>query len=194
MLISSSRLIGTPVMSLQTGGRLAVTKAALIDPRSLFILAFELDGNQLDQHPSFVTVRDIREIGTMGMIVDSSDEFIGLGDVIKIQEVYSFNFKLDNLLVKDEKGRRVGKVNSYSVEPGSFLVKQLRVRRPLLKSLTDTELLIDRSQIVEISNEAVVIKAEDQSVRSHVKAAAGAYTNPFRNTATPQPETINRRQ
>ena len=193
MLISSSRLIGTPVMSLQTGGKLAVTKTAIIDPRNLFILAFELEGHLLDQTPSFLTINDIREIGSMGIIVDSSDEFIGIDDVIKLREVYNFKFLLDNLPVKDKKGKKLGRVDGYSVEPGSFMVKQLKVRRPILKSLTDTELLIDRSQIMEISNDAVVVKSEDEPIRSHVKAAAGAYTNPFRTTATPQPETIDRR-
>lgn len=169
-----------------------MTKTAIIDPRNLFILAFELEGHLLDQTPSFLTINDIREIGSMGIIVDSSDEFIGIDDVIKLREVYNFKFLLDNLPVKDKKGKKLGRVDGYSVEPGSFMVKQLKVRRPILKSLTDTELLIDRSQIMEISNDAVVIKSEDEPIRSHVKAAAGAYTNPFRTTATPQPETIDR--
>lgn len=192
MLISSSRLIKTPVMSLQTGGRLATTKASVIDPRNLFILAFELEGPLLDETPSFLVVTDIRELGSMGMIVDSSDEFVGVNDVIKIKEVYDFSFSLDGLAVKSQKGKRIGKVVGYSVEPGKFMVKQLQVRRPLLRSLADTELLIDRTQIIEISNDAVVIKDEHPKVRSHVKAAAGTYANPFRQTATPQPETIDR--
>jgi uncharacterized protein YrrD len=180
-------------MSLQTGRRLAITKHAVIDPRNLKILAFELDGPHLDQVPSFLGVNDIREIGNMGIIIDSSDEFVGLDDVIKIKEVYNFGFKLDNLAVKNQKGKKLGKVIGYSVEPSSFVVKQLSVRRPLLKSLTDTELLIDRSQIVEISNDAVVIKDETEKVRSHVKATAGSYTNPFRQVAAqPQPEAIKR--
>ena len=179
-------------MSLQTGARLATTKAAIIDPRNLFIIAFELEGSLLTEKPSFLVVNDIREIGTMGMIVDSSDEFVGLNDIIKLKEVYGFNFVLARLLVRDQKGRRVGKVSGFSVEPGSFMVRQLAVRRPILKSLTDTELLVDRNQIVEISNDTVVIKSENEATRSHVKAAAGAYTNPFRATATPQPETIDR--
>ena len=179
-------------MSLQTGGRLAVTKRAIIDPRNLMILAFELDGPHLDQTPSFLVVQDIREISSMGLIVDSNDEFVGLGDVIKVKEVYDFNFELLNIVVKTQKGKKLGKIMGFSIEPGSFMIKQLNVRRPLLKSLTDTELLIDRSQIIEISNEAVIVKDEEEKVRSHVKAAAIAYANPFRQAATPQPEAIRR--
>jgi uncharacterized protein YrrD len=179
-------------MSLQTGGKLATTKNPIIDPRNLLILAFELDGTLLDERPSFLMIDDIREIGGMGIIIDSRDEFIGLEDVIKIREVYDFHFVLDNILVRDQRGKKVGWVDGYSVEPQSFMVKQLNVKRPILKSLADTELLIDRSQIIEISNDAIVIKSDDQPIRSHVKAAAGAYTNPFRQTATPQPETIDR--
>lgn len=192
MLIPSKRLVRTPVMSLQTGGKLATTKNPIIDPRNLLILAFELDGTLLDERPSFLMIDDIREIGGMGIIIDSRDEFIGLEDVIKIREVYDFHFVLDNILVRDQRGKKVGRVDGYSVEPQSFMVKQLNVKRPILKSLADTELLIDRSQIIEISNDAIVIKSDDQPIRSHVKTAAGAYTNPFRQTATPQPETIDR--
>jgi len=179
-------------MSLQTGRRLAITKHAVIDPRNLKILAFELDGPHLDQVPSFLGVNDIREIGNMGIIIDSSDEFVGIDDVIKIKEVYNFRFKLDNLAVKSQRGKKLGKVMNYSIEPDSFTVKQLSVRRPFLKSLTDTELLIDRSQIIEISNDAVVIKDETEKVRSHVKSATSTYTNPFRQQSAPQPETIYR--
>lgn len=191
MLLPADRLLNTPVMSLQTGGRLAQTKAPIIDPRNLSILAYELDGSSLDQHPSFLRVEDIREISSLGLIVDSSDEFVGLEDIIKLKEVYEFSFELLGKPVRDKKGKKVGKVIGYSIEPGSFMVKQLNVRRPLLKSFNDTELLIDRTQIIEVSDESVTIKSDAEKPRAHVKRAANSYTNPFRNTQ-PQPETIRR--
>lgn len=188
MLIASERLIDTPVMSLQTGGQLAHTKAAIIDPRDLSIIAFKLEGHTLDQDLSFLLVSDIRELSNLGFIVDSSEEFVGIEDIIKLKEVYEFHFQLIDKLVLDKKKTKLGKVYNYSVEPQSFLIKQLRVKRPLLKSFSDTELLIDRTQILEINDNAIIID-HDERQPSPAKKAVNAYTNPFRGTR-PQPETI----
>ena len=192
MLITAERLIETPVMSLQTGGQLARTKTPLIDPRNLMIVAYELDGPALDTHPSFLMMRDVRELSNLGLIVDSSDEFIGLDDVVKIREVYDFRFELVGKTVRDRNGTKLGKVSGYSIEPGSFMIKQLNVRRPLLKSLTDTELIIDRTQITEV-NDVEIIITNDERQPTPVKRAAKSFTNPFRGTS-PQPEAIDRRE
>lgn len=191
MLIAADRLENVPVMSLQTGGQLASAKAPVIDPRNLMIIAYELEGPSLDTHPSFLLIQDVRELSNLGLIVDSSDEFVGANDVIKLQEVYEFHFSLIGKQVVDQNKHKLGKVTSYSIEPESFTVKQLNVKRPLLKSFNDTELLIDRTQITEITDEKITIK-HDEREPSPAKRAAKAYTNPFRGQ-TPQPEAINAR-
>lgn len=188
MLLASERLLHTPVMSLQTGSQLARTKAAIIDPRNLAIVAFELEGPQLTLHPSFLLIADIRELSNLGFIVDSSDEFVGQTDVIKLQEVYELQFQLIDKTVFDRKKVKLGKVINYAVEPHSFLIKQLNVKRPLLKSFTDAELIIDRTQITEVTDTSITIE-HDERQPSPAKKAANAYTNPFRGT-TPQPEAI----
>lgn len=190
MLIAASRLDNAPVMSLQTGGQLARTKRPVIDPRNLSIIAYELDGPSLDTRPSFLLIQDVRELSNLGLIVDSSDEFVGVNDVIKLKEVHDFEFTLIGKNVVDQNKHKLGKVSSYSIEPESFLIKQLNVRRPLLKSFNDTELLIDRTQITEITDDTITI-AHDEREPSPVKRAAKAYTNPFRGQTT-QPEAINR--
>jgi len=174
-------------MSLQTGGQLARTKLPLIDPRNLTILAYELTGPLLNEQPSFLRISDVRELSNLGLIVDSSDEFIGLDDVIKIKEVYEFRFDILGKTVVDEKKHRLGKVIGYSLEPETFTIIQLNVKRPLLKSFTDTELIIHRSQIVEVDDTTITIQ-NDEREHVPVKRAAQAYTNPFRGSA--QPETI----
>jgi len=190
MLISASRLDSASVMSLQTGGLLARTKKPVIDPRDLSIIAYELEGPSLDAHPSFLLIQDVRELSNLGLIVDSSDEFVGIDDVIKLKEVYEFEFTLVGKNVIDQNKHKLGKVINYSVEPESFLIKQLNVRRPLLKSLNDTELLIDRTQITEITDDTITIN-HDEREPSPVKRATKSYTNPFRGQTRPQTEAIN---
>ncbi len=192
MLVRNDQLQDTPVMSLQTGTELARTKLPIIDPRNLTIVAYEVDGPLLDVKPSILRIADVRELSDIGMIVDSSDEFITPNDVIKIKEVYNLHFPLLSLAVIDERKRKLGKVDSYTVEMGSFVIQQISVRRPLLKSLSDAELLIHRSQIIEINDTTIIVKSITKEAKDPVPENVRAYVNPFRGTpGKAQPETIN---
>lgn len=191
MLVLGSRLHDTPVMSLQTGTRLAKTSAPIIDPATLKIMAYQIDGPLLDEHPSFLRIDDIREMSGIGMIVDSSDEFVGLDDIIKLKKLHDLGFALVGMPVIDEHKHRLGKVDDYSVETGSFVIQQLNVRRGFLKGLTDTGLLIHRSQITDINDDAIVVKsAAKKSPAPVLQATRTDFVNPFRTpTPTPEPET-----
>jgi len=189
MLIPAENLTNVPVMSLQTGSELARAAEPLIDPRNLTILAYELSGPLLDDHPSYLRIADIREVSNLGFIVDSSDEFVGLEDIIKLKEVHDFGFKIAAITVVDERHHKLGKVHGYVIEAGSFVIQQLQIKRPLLRSLNDTELLVNRSQIVNVTNDEITVKdatAPPQAIQQTVRN----YANPFRQTK-PQAEHID---
>ena len=80
--------MNTPVMSLQTGAELGRTAREIIDPRNLSIVAYELEGPLLDQRPTLLRLDDVREIGPLGMIIDSADELVGVSDVVELQKIY----------------------------------------------------------------------------------------------------------
>ena len=194
MLIPAERFIDTPVMSLQTGSELARTAREIIDPFNLVIVAYELEGRMLDQVPSLLRIEDIREVGSMGIIIDSVDELISPGDMINIQKIYDYRFELNNKQVIDEDNRKVGKVVGYTLEAGNFVIQQLRIHRPLLRSFGDTELLIHRSQIVKITDEKITVKSSKVShdIKEKIDPITKAYENPFRRPQQTNPETINR--
>ena len=188
MLVLGSNLHNTPVMSLQTGTRLASITKPVIDPATLKIVAYELEGALLNQHPSLLVTDDIRELGSLGVIIDSSDEFVGLSDVIKIEKIHELGFKLIGMQVIDEHKRKLGKVEDYTLDPKSFVIQQLRVNRGILRSLTETNLTIHRSQIVKIDNKNIVVKTTAKKIIEPIKQAVEReYVNPFRNP-TPQTE------
>lgn len=188
MLIALERLLNTPVMSLQTGAELARTKSVLVDPRDLTIVAYELEGHMLDSHPSFIRPTDIRELSNLGFIVDSSDEFVGLDDVIKIKQVHEFNFALVGLDVINESNKKLGKVTGFTIDSSSFSIQQLNVKRPLLKSFNEPDFLVHRSQIVKVNNTFVQVKSTSEKASDAVPIRE--YTNPFRKTNV-QPEAID---
>jgi uncharacterized protein YrrD len=189
MLITGAQLIDMPIMGLQTGKELARTAAAVINPHNLTIIAYHVTGKHLDINPSYLRVADIREIGNVGIIIDSSDEFIETDDIVSDKKIYDIEFKLEGKPVIDQEKQKIGKVIEYTLDLESFVVQQLSVRRPLLKSFNDDELLIHRNQIVEVTDDLIVIKSSKSKVKAAIKSGHH-YANPFRH-ATPQPETID---
>jgi sporulation protein YlmC with PRC-barrel domain len=188
MLIPYDRLLQTPVMSLQTGAELARTDKVLVDPRDLTIVAYRLEGPVLDVRPSYLRPLDVRELSNMGFIVDSSDEFVALDDVIRIKQVHDYQFDLMGLDVVDEKLKKLGKVTSFNVDSDSFSVQQIVVKRPLLKSFGESELLIHRTQIIEVSVAYVKVASESNTQSS--ARTVREYTNPFRPSSV-QPESAD---
>jgi hypothetical protein len=167
-------------MGLQTGSELARTSKAIIDPKTLEIAAYELEGPLLDEHPSLLRIADVREFSDIGLIVDSSDEFVAVDDIIKLKEIYDLNFTPTGMTVIDEKRHKLGKVDSYTIETSAFLIQQLLVKRPLFKSLNDAHLLIHRTQITEINDREIVVHSQAEIPEPALEAMRHGYTNPFR--------------
>lgn len=181
MMLLGSTLLNAAVMSIQTGGELARTIAPIIDSANLKVLAYELEGPLLESNATtLIRLADVRELSDIGLIVDSSDEFVRPEDVIALNEVYSRHFRLIGMNVTDERRQKLGKVVDFTVETGSYFIQQLTVRRPLLKSLNDTELLVHRSQIIEINDRAIVVHSEAKVPEPELHEVIGSYVNPFR--------------
>lgn len=187
MLLTGSQLINTPVMSLQTGKELARANVAIINPHNLSVVAYKLEGQHLDHDPSYLRIADMRELGTLGMIVDSSDEFVEPDDIITDKDIYELEYTLEGKHVVDENKKTVGKVIDYVVDVESFVIQQLAVKRPLLKSFTHDELLVHRNQIIEVNDTTIIIKSGMSRVKA-VAATGKQLVNPFRQA--PQPETV----
>ena len=189
MLILGSKLIGIPIMSLQTGTRLALTKTAIINPSNLCIVAYEVTGPLLSKRPAYLRIADVRELSPVGLIVDSDEELIGKDDVIVIQKLLDLNFNLIGMNVLGEDKSKIGKILNYTVEAESFTIQQIMVKPNLIKSISKSELLIHRSQIVEINNSTIIVRSTNiKSDSSKPEEEKPKYVNPFRQQ---NPQTNN---
>lgn len=188
MLVLRERIIGVPVMSLQTGAEIARTESAIIDPRYLRIHAFYCNGPQLDTKPAVLHIEDIREVSSLGFIVDGADDLMPPDDLVRLKEIVDFKFKLEDKPVVDDTGRKIGKVSNYSVDSNTFHITQLSVTPNFWQSIGTTEVLIHRSQIVEITDSKIVVKSPsvkaDDAVTSKPRPVID---NPFRRPH-PQPQ------
>ena len=192
MLIAYSRLINTPVLSLQTGGPVGYISEPIIDPDSLKIIAFRLSGSLVSKSPNnLLDVKSIREYSDYGMVIDNIEELIADDDVIKISEAISLNFKLIDLKVETKKHSKLGKVSSFTIDPDSFIIQQIIVKRPTLKSFLDPELTISRKEIVEITDDKIIVKDEEKVLKQRAEKEdfIPNFVNPFRGQNLAQIET-----
>jgi len=190
MLLWREKIENVPIMSLQTGAQLGTASEPIVDPHTLKIIAFYCTGKLIEARPAILHTDDIREFGQMGFIINDSDDIMPVEDLVRLQDVINLHFELIGKAVIDTNKRKVGKVGNYIIESNSFNIMKLGVKRPLLQAIGDTEAIIDRRQIVEVTDKEIIVEAPT------IKAEAGAknsletvkFQNPFRTN--PQAEHI----
>jgi sporulation protein YlmC with PRC-barrel domain len=183
MLVYNSRLIGTSVLSVQASGPIGRIISSIIDPDNLQIIAFRLEGPGVDRRQNILDTRSIREYSKYGMVIDTADELMADGEVVRISEVLGLNFNLIGLKVETKKGSNLGKVIDFTLTPDDFVTQQLIVKRPAIKSFIDPALTIPRQEIIEVTDYKIIVKNEEKVIK---KLAAKEefvpnFVNPFRN-------------
>ncbi len=184
MLIYGSRLIGYPVLSLHTGTPIGWIDGIVIDPNDLKIIAFRLRDIQADEEVGeYLEVRDIREFSKIGIIIDSADVLADPEDVIKLDEILKLNFMLLDLKVVTKKKAKLGRVIDYTADTDGWMIQQIAVKRPLLKSFGDSELLISRKRIDEVTDYKIIVKDELEKIKKAAEKEEFVpnFVNPFRS-------------
>ncbi|MBO4276477.1 PRC-barrel domain-containing protein [Candidatus Saccharibacteria bacterium] len=182
MLVSANRLIGTPILSMQSASSIGTIANPIVDPDTFKIIAFYLDSPLAGKDTNILDTKSIREYSRYGCVIDSIEELIGKDDVVKISKVIELNFDLIGLKVETKKGSHLGKVIDFTVTSEDFTIQQIIVKRPLIKSFSDPELTIPRKEIVEVTDYKIIVKDEEKVIKK--KAAhedfIPNFVNPFR--------------
>lgn len=185
MLLNSNRLLGCPVLSLHLGGPIGVVSEIIINPNDLKIMALRVDGPQTGnrEYGDLLDISSVREFSNLGLIIDSIDDLVSDGDVIKLDDIIKLNFDVIGLTVKTKRGTKLGKVIDYTFNPESMLLAQFIVKRPLMKAFLDPELVIGRSEIKEINDYELIVKDEESKIKKDLKKQdfVPNFVNPFRD-------------
>ena len=185
MLISSSKLLGAPVLSLEVGGAISRISDIVVDPNTLKIIAFHLSGGAAPRTgANYLTASSVREYSPYGIVIDSTSELVAPEDVVKISDILQLNFNLIGLKVESKHHHKIGKVIDYTVTSDNFTVQQIIVKRPALKSFTDSELTIHRREIVEITDYKIIVKDEAKVLKERAEKEdfVPNFVNPFRKS------------
>ena len=156
MLQLSGRLYNWPVLSLRSGGPVAIAVAPIINPKYLKIEGFYCE-DSIDHQQLFLLSQDIREFSNQGFIIDDHDKLAEEDDLVRLRDVLDTQFELLGKAVQTVSKDRIGKVREYAVETTSMYIQKLYVAQPVWKNLTGGTLSIDRSQIVEVTSKRIII-------------------------------------
>ena len=184
MLVYRSKFLNTPVLSVQAGGPIGYVSEIIVDPDNLKTVAFRLAGPRVPRDTNLLDVASIREYSNFGIVIDSEDDLASPDDVVKIGEVVALNFNLIDLKVKTKKGTKLGKIIDYTLTSEDFIVQQIIVKRPTIKSFLDAELTIHRNEIVEVTDYEIIVKDEEKVIRAKAEKEnfVPNFVNPFRNS------------
>lgn len=169
-------------MSLQTGSKIGQTAEPIIDPRRLHVAAFYCEGPMIDIQPAVLHSNDVRELSDIGIIIDSSDNIMAPNDLVRLQEIIDFGFTLTGTHVVTDRGQKLGTVEDYATDALTFLIQKLHIKRPFLHSIHSSGLIIDRNDILEVTNSRIIVKSatvkEEQA--PVVNETMQSLANPFR--------------
>lgn len=156
MLTLGQQLIGKQVLSLRIGRPIGTVGEPIINPNNLKIEGWHAIDTSTKKSAVLLS-QDIREILDQGFVVNDHEALSQTDDLIRLKEILSYRFALINKAVYSGR-KRLGKVNDYAFERNGFYIQKLYVSQSIVKSFTGGALVIDRTQIIEITNKKIVVK------------------------------------
>lgn len=158
MLVLQNALQNKPIASVQSGHQVATVGEMIIDPRSLKIFAFYVLAPQ--QQNLVLHTEDIRNVTPQGLVIDNNNQLMNFDDdLVRLKEVTDINFQLADKPVYTENKNKLGKVMDFVVETDGFLIVKLHISRSMIKSFGVSQLIVDRSQIIQITDDKIIVKS-----------------------------------
>lgn len=170
MLQLSGSLLNSPVLSLQTGGVVATTVGAIINPNNLKIEGFYCSDAFDRKKMVILLYQDIRDIIVQGFVVNDRGVLADPDELVRLKDVISLRFDVLGKQVITTNKDKIGKVIDFAAETTTMYIQKLYLSQSLLKNITGGNLGIDRTQIVEITDKQIIV----QDLSGRVPARAGA--------------------
>jgi len=171
MLLMSKSLYNRPVVSLQHGAPIAVAVEPIINPHNLKILGWWCKTRGATKQQVLLS-EDVREVMPQGIAVNDESALSHSDDLVRHNEILTIHFQLLNKVVKTKR-HKLGRVSDFAYENGGMLVQKLYVTRPLTKLLAKEDtLIVDRNQIIEVTDHYILVRDTDIKVTEEELAPA----------------------
>lgn len=157
MLFLSNKFLNVAVVSINAGAKVGTVTEMIINPHKLRVDAFYVISRATGK--SVLHVEDIRGYGPQGLLIDHEEQLMDLADLVRLQEIAKIRYTLIDKKVVTEDKQKLGKVTDFVIDSETFKIMKIHVRQSVLKNLQSSALVIDRSQIVELTNDKIIVKS-----------------------------------
>ena len=157
MYALGSQMKSLPIISLQTGEAVGFTRRPVFNLADLEIQAFECDTTSR-KHPMILMSRDIRQLASDCVIVDNEDELTDPKDIVRLQTIMRTRFNPLGKPVISDIGRRLGAVEDFTLNLETARIQKLHIRKSILQAWFGTSLLVDRTQIIDITPHQITVR------------------------------------
>lgn len=162
MLRLSNNYLNRSILSLRTGGVIGTATNPIINPNNLKIEGWFAQ-NRFEKGDFILPIIEVRDFIAKGIVVNDHDALTHPDDLVRLKETLAIQFGLIGKSVTTDRKKHLGKVVDYAVDEQSNYIQKLYVNPSLLKGFVQEQLLIDRNQIVEITDKKIIVA--DTSVR-----------------------------
>lgn len=157
MLLFNEVLNNLPVASVQATHQIGSVIGPIVDPKDLSILALNVQSSQSGQRVLFTA--DIRSVSANGLIIDHDDQLMEKDGLVRLEEVDKLKFQPLGKRVETEEGNKLGTVERWAFDSMSWKIMKIHVSPTVSKSLSRSGFIIDRQQIVKVTNNRIVVKS-----------------------------------
>lgn len=170
MLQLSDSVINQPIMSLRTGGQVATATEPIINPNNLKIEGWYCQ-DKFSKNELVLLSQDIRDVIKQGFVINDHDNLGTVDELVRLKDVIRINFTLLGKPVVTINKQKMGKVTDFAVEVETFYIQKIYLTQSFIKSLSGGNLGIDRNQIIEITNQQIVIQDPLKPVKARTAAS-----------------------
>lgn len=160
----SDQIIGLAIASLQTGATVGNVTSIILNAAKLEIVALDCKLSEQAMVRPILSLQDIRQLTYECVIIDSIDEISDAHDIVRLQKHLMENFHLQGLSVVTSSGKKLGKVDNFTINTTSMMVQKLYIQPTFFTSLVSGTLTIDRSQILDVTPKQITVKDSTSEV------------------------------
>lgn len=85
-------------------------------------------------------------------------EAVEYHEIVRLRDVFKQNYDPVGKAVVNESGQRLGKVENYTINLHTFMLQKLYVHQSLMKSLLFNNLVVDRTQIIDVTDKQITVR------------------------------------
>lgn len=158
MHILASHLPNMSILTYHEGQLIGRAGEPIIDPDRLEVVALHCRLLKSPHKTPVILLRDICEFDQDHLLIGSEEDVTDISDIIRISQLVARPFKVLGKPVVTQSGHRLGTSEDFTISGSSFQLQRLHVRRSILSSLAMGSLIIDRSQIIEVTPKRFIVR------------------------------------